>query len=144
MKLSDIATCLVLTAGIAVPSIAQQPSAAQPALAQHRAVTQIAGVENTKMGAYRALADLALQAFQKGDSATAAELARILERTWDAAEEHGGEASLLKRDKDLFEQIDQAMDAFIKPLIHYATQPPSAPAVQAAYNDYLGKLKQGD
>src|ERR1700753_4239360 len=45
-------------------------------------VTQAAEVDNTRMGSYRALAQLSFQAFQKGDSATAAELARILERTW--------------------------------------------------------------
>jgi hypothetical protein len=54
------------------------------------------------------------QAFPKGDNATSAELARILERTWDAAEEGGGDRSLAKTNKDLFEQIDKAMDVFIK------------------------------
>ena len=105
---------------------------------------QTAGVDNTKMGAYRALAQLSFQAFQKGEIASAAELARILERTWDAAEEHGGNTSLIKRNKDLFEQIDKTMDVFIKPLINYATKTPDSAAVQAAYDDYLEKLKQGD
>ena len=44
-----------------------------------------AGVDNTKMGPYRALAHLAYASFQKGDMATAAELAHILERVWDKA-----------------------------------------------------------
>jgi hypothetical protein len=56
-----------------------------------------------------ALAQLSFQAFQKGDNATAAELARILERTWDAAEEGGGDRTLANTNKDLFEQIDRAM-----------------------------------
>ena len=50
-------------------------------VAQDKKVTQTAGVDNTRMGAYRALARLTFQAFQRGDNATAAELARILERT---------------------------------------------------------------
>ena len=53
---------------------------------QEMNVTQTAGVDNTRMGAYRALAQLSYQAFQKGDNATEAELARILEGTWDQGE----------------------------------------------------------
>ena len=113
-------------------------------VAQEKKVTQTAGVDNTKMGPYRALAQLSFQAFKKGDNATAAELARILERTWDASEEGGSDTSLLKRNKDLFERLDKAMDVFIKPLINYATKTPDSAAVQAAYNDFLEKLKQGD
>jgi hypothetical protein len=126
------ATCLVLGMGFGGPSAGQEKT------------TQTAGVDNNKMGAYRALAELTLQAFQRGDKATAAELARILEKTWDAAEEHGGETSLAKRNEGLFEQIDHAMDAFIKPIIRYAAMSPKLAAVQVAYNDYLEKLQQGD
>jgi hypothetical protein len=54
-------------------------------LAEQQAVTQTAGVDNSRLGAYRALAQLSFQAFQKGDREIAAELARILERTLDAA-----------------------------------------------------------
>jgi hypothetical protein len=50
-------------------------------VAQGTKATQTAGVDNSRMGAYRALAQLAYQAFQKGDNATASELARVLERT---------------------------------------------------------------
>lgn len=132
-SLLGVGTCLVLATAVVTPSGAQEKN-----------VTQTAGVDNTKMGAYRALAQLCFQAYQKGDNATAAELARILERTWDAAEEHGGENSLGAKNKDLFEQIDQAMDAFIKPLIHYTTKAPDPAAVKAAYTDFLSKLKQGD
>jgi hypothetical protein len=112
--------------------------------AQAAAPSQASGVDNTKMGAYRALAQLSFQAFQKGDNATAAELARILERTWDADEEGGGDRSLAKTNKDLFEQIDHAMDVFIKPVMHYSAKAPDPAAVQTAYNDFLDKLKQGD
>lgn len=117
---------------------------AMPSTAEEHRVTQLAGVDNTAMGPYRALAQLAFQAFQKKDMAAAAELSRILERTWDAAEETGGPTSLGVKNKQLFEQIDKAMDAFIKPVLHYATKAPDPVAVNKAYNDFLGNLKQGD
>jgi hypothetical protein len=96
------------------------------------------------MGAYRALAHLCFEAFKSGDSARAAEMARVLESTWDAAEEDGGPNSLGVKNKDLFEQIDQAMDAFIKPILHYAKKAPDPAAVEAAYQEFLEKLKEGD
>jgi hypothetical protein len=108
-------------------------------LAQDKAPTQTAGVDNTKMGAYRALAQLSFQAFQKGDNAMAAELARILERTWDK-----GEGDLSKSNPDVWKQIDGSMDGFIKPVLHYAAKTPDPAAVQAAYNAYLEKLKLAD
>jgi hypothetical protein len=107
--------------------------------AQDKNPNQTAGVEDTKMGAYRALAQLSFQAFQKGDNATAATLARILERTWDK-----GEADFEKSNPDLRDKIDHAMDTFIKPIMAYASKRPDPTQVQAAYNDYLDKLKQGD
>jgi hypothetical protein len=115
-----------------------------PCVAQQKKVTQTAGVDDTRMGPYRALAQLSFQAFQKGDITAAAELARILERTWDAAEEGGGDRSLIKTNKDLFEQIDKAMDVYIKPIMRYASKAPEPAAAQAAYNDFLPNLKQGD
>jgi hypothetical protein len=53
--------------------------------AQEKHSPRTAGVDDTKMGPDRALTQLAVAASQKGDNATAAELARILERTWDKA-----------------------------------------------------------
>lgn len=127
-----------LAANLLLVSIAALAHAAEPK------VSHTAGVDNGRMGAYRALAQLSFQAFQKGDPAMAAELARILERTWDAAEEYGGPNSLGTKNKDLFEQIDEAMDDLIKPLIHYSAKAPDPAAVRAAYEDFLKKLKQGD
>jgi hypothetical protein len=86
-----------------------------PSLSQNKTSTQTSGVDDTRMGSYRALAQLSFQAFGKGDLATAGQLARILERTWDRGEEHGGEKSLGKTDPELFRQIDYAMDTFIAP-----------------------------
>jgi hypothetical protein len=56
-------------------------------LAQDRRTSQTAGVDNTKMGAYRALAQIAYSAFQNGDHSSAAQHAKILERVWDKAED---------------------------------------------------------
>jgi hypothetical protein len=131
--LLGIATCLVLVLGTAAPSIAQEQKA-----------RPTAGVDNTKMGPYRALAQLSFEAFQKGDNAAAAELARILEKTWDGAEEGGGPQSLIKTNKDLFKQVDTAMDAFIKPVMNYAAKAPNPSAVEEAYKEFLNKLKQVD
>jgi hypothetical protein len=126
-----LCTYLLLATMVAIPSWAQD-----------KGPKQTAGVDNTKMGAYRALAQLSFQGFQKGDNATAAELARILERTWDRGE--GQERQVGKPSRDLYNQIDEAMDVFIEPLMNYTARPPDASKVQAAYNDYLEKLKLAD
>jgi len=113
--------------------------------AQDKKVTQTAGVDNTRMGAYRALAQLAFQAFQRGDNATAAELSRVLERTWDQGEWHNSsDGSFCKANRSVCQPIDQAMDVFINPIMNYSKKAPDPAGVQAAYNDFLEKLKQAD
>jgi hypothetical protein len=126
----------LLSVGLAVALAA---ALSMTCLAQEKAPTQTAGVDNTKMGPYRALAELSYQAFQKGDNRTASELARILERTWDR-----GEGELSKSNHDVWEQIDGSMDDFIKPVMHYAAKAPDPAAVGTAYNKYLEKLKLAD
>jgi hypothetical protein len=112
--------------------------------AQEKHGPQTAGVDNTKMGPYRALAQLAYSAFQKGDTAEAAEIARILERVWDKAEDYGGDTALKKTNAQAFEQIDKAMDDFITPLMEYKTKAPDAARIKAAYGTYVEKLKLAD
>ena len=112
--------------------------------AQEKKMPQSSGVENTKMGPYRALAQHAFAEFQKGDTATAAQLARVLERVWDKAEDYGGDTALKKTHPDLFEQIDKAMDEFVNPLMEYKNKPPDTAKVKAAFNTYLDKLKLAD
>src|ERR1700731_3860135 len=91
---------------------------------QERKFPEAAGVNDSKMGPYRALAQLAFTASQKGDNVLAAKLARILERDWDKAEDYGGESALSKTNHALFEEIDKAMDHFISPLVaHVASAP---------------------
>ncbi|HYT24139.1 MAG TPA: hypothetical protein VEW05_28355 [Candidatus Polarisedimenticolia bacterium] len=112
---------------------------------QDKKVTQTAGVDNARMGAYRALAQLSFQAFQRGDNAAAAELARILERTWDQGEWHNSsESSFCKANRSVCQPIDQAMDVFMNPIMNYSKKVPDPTVVQAAYTDFLDKLKQVD
>ena len=111
-------------------------------LAQEKKVPQTNGVDNNKMGPYRALAQLAVAASQKGDHATAAELARILERAWDKAEDYGGDTALSKTNHTLFEQIDKAMDQLIDVLTGHA--PPDPTKLKTVYSAYLEKLKLAD
>jgi hypothetical protein len=124
---SCVSACVVIAIAVATSCQAQNKN------------PQTAGVEDTKMGPYRALAQLSFQAFQKGDNATAATLARILERTWDK-----GEVDFEKSNPDVRDKIDRAMDNFIKPIMEYASKRPDPSQVQAAYTDYLDKLKLGD
>jgi hypothetical protein len=126
----------LLSVGLAVTLAA---TLSMTCLAQEKAPRQTAGVENTKMGPYRAVAELSYQAFQKGDNRTPSELARILERTWE-----GGEGELSKGNHDVWDEIDGSMDEFFKPVMHYAAKAPDPAAVGAAYNKYLEKLKLAD
>lgn len=112
--------------------------------AQEKRVGQTNGVDNTKMGAYRALAQHIYADFQKGDVAAAAEMGRVLERVWDKAEDYGGDSALSKTNRRLFEEIDKAMDQFLTPLLEAKGKPPDTAKVKAAYNAYLEKLKLAD
>jgi F0F1-type ATP synthase membrane subunit c/vacuolar-type H+-ATPase subunit K len=119
-------------------------TAAGSAMAQEKKVAQTNGVDNSKMGAYRALAQHMFADFQKGDLAAAAELGTVLERLWDKAEEYGGDTALAKTNRKLFDEIDKAMDQFITPITEAKGKPPDASKVKAAFNAYLEKLKQAD
>ena len=112
--------------------------------AQQKKMPQTAGVDNSKMGPYRALAQLAYAASQKGDNATAATLAKILERTWDKSEDFGGDAALSKTNRSVFDEVDKSMDRFISVLLNYATSPPEPAAVKAAFSEYMTKLQLAD
>ena len=127
---TGMVACLILCAVASATTRADEQSASPAAR-----VT----VDDTKMGSYRALAELSYQAFQKGDNATAAVLARILERTWDK-----GEGDLRKSSPDTWSQIDSSMDGFIKPVMNYARSAPEPAKVEAAYKTFLEKLKQAD
>jgi len=112
--------------------------------AQEKKVAQMNGVDNTKMGAYRALAQNIYGDFQRGDLTAAAELSRVLERIWDKAEEYGGDTALAKTNRKLFDDIDKAMDQFITPLMEAKGKSPDPAKVKAAFTVYLEKLKLAD
>lgn len=132
----------VAAAPVVIPATSRVPARLLMPQAAHQPPN--AGVDNTKMGPYRALAKLAYASFQKGDSATAAQLAHILERVWDKAEDYGGDTALSRTNPNLFKQVDKAMDEFITPLENYAKGAPEAAKVKAAYNAYLDELKLAD
>lgn len=114
------------------------------AIAQEKKMAQANGVDNSKMGPYRALAQHIYGDFQKGDVAGAAALGRVLERLWDKAEDYGGDTALSKTNHRLFEEIDKAMDEFLTPLWEAKAKPPDPGKVKAAYSVYLEKLKLAD
>jgi len=133
-RIQRIGMCLAIGASIVMSGQGQE-----------KRVTQSAGVDNTRMGAYRALAQLSFQALQKGDNVTAAELARILEATWDRGEwRNSSPSSLCNTNRAVCQPIDHALDVFISPIMNYAEKAPDPNAVQAAYGDFLDKLKQAD
>ncbi len=132
------ALIVIFTAALLVCAVAV------PLSAQEKRTPQTAGVDNSKMGPYRALAQLAYAASQKGDHATAATLAKILERTWDKAEDYGGDTALSKTNNAIYEQIDKAMDQFISLFLDHPSAAPDAAKLKVAYNLYLEKLKLAD
>ncbi len=144
-----IATCVAggAVAAPAVPqAVSQTANVGHEAPVQAAGPSQTAGVDNDAMGPYRALAQLSYQAFQSGDLARAAELSRILERTWDHGEWHNQTerpaGSWCKSNHTACAQVDKAMDVYIGPLIQYAVKPPDSNAVQAAYKAFLEQLNK--
>ncbi len=119
-------------------------AAAMPAWAQEKKVAQTNGVDNSKMGAYRALAQHIYADFQKGDLAGAALMAKVLERVWDKAEDYGGDTALSKTNHGLFEQIDKAMDDFLSQITDAKGKAPDPATVKTAFKAYLDKLKLAD
>jgi len=119
-------------------------AAAVPAGAQEKKLAQTNGVDNSKMGAYRALAQHIYADFQKGDLAAAAVMAKVLERLWDKAEDYGGDTALSKTNNGLFEQIDKAMDDFLSQITEAKGKAPDPAKVKATFKSYLDKLKLAD
>lgn len=119
-------------------------AASGAAVAQEKKVAQSNGVDNSKMGPYRALAQHIYGDFQKGDVAGAAAMGRVLERVWDKAEDYGGDTALSKTNRKVFDEIDKAMDDFLTPIWEAKGKAPDAAKVKAAYNAYLERLKLAD
>ncbi len=85
------------------------------------------------MTTYRMLAADTLTAFKAHDMSTAKTKARELEVAWDSREK-----ALEKSSPEVWNQIDKAMDAFIKPM---KDKSPDPVKVQAAYDAFIAKLQ---
>jgi hypothetical protein len=124
---------LVLFFGFTLPGLSQQTASAPMVKAD-------IDPDQGKMGIYRALAQLAYQAYVNKDDHTAAVLGRILERCWDK-----GEADLRKSAPDRWSAIDQSMDGFIKPLTGFSRNGRGDERKErAAYEAYLKALADAD
>src|SRR5258708_3413120 len=125
----SIAMLGTLTAYGTIAPSAQEP---KPAVDQSKPTAGTA-VADDNMTPYRKLATDTLQAFTAHDMPTAKKKARELEVAWDTREK-----ALRKNSPDLWGQIDQAMDAFIKPV---QGKSPDPTKVQTAYETFMAKLQ---
>ena len=90
-------------------------------------------VQDDNMTPYRNLAAATLTAFKANDLATARKKAKELESAWDK-----NEKALQESSRSVWDQIDKAMDDFIKPL---SAKAPDAAKVQATYDAFIAKLQ---
>jgi len=123
-----IGTLVMFTVSGALTSSAQ---ASTPAPDQSQPATATPADDN--MTPYRKLATDTLTAFKAHDMANARKKAKELETAWDKDQK-----ALQKESRDVWNQIDKAMDDFIKPLQDKA---PDAAKVQAAYDTFIAKLQ---
>ena len=79
-----------------------------------------------------------MEAVQRKDMSTAADLCDALESLWDRAE-----VDLQRKDMSAFQQIDHAMDNFIRPIMRYQSVPTDLPELKRVYGEYLKKLELG-
>src|ERR1051326_3812135 len=98
-----------------------------------RPIARAAASADDNMTPYRKLAEDTLTAFKAHDLAAAKKKAKELETAWDK-----NEKALQKKSPDVWKQIDQAMDDFIKPL---NAKSPDAARVQAGYDAFIAKLQ---
>jgi hypothetical protein len=123
-----IVTLAMFTASGTLTSVAQASMPA-PARSQQAAATSA----DDNMTPYRKLAADTLTAFKAHDMAGARKKAKELESAWDKDQK-----ALQKKSPDVWNQIDKAMDDFIKPL---GDKAPDAAKVQAAYDTFIAKLQ---
>lgn len=88
-------------------------------------------------GIYCAMADLVLESALKNDFPRAVTLSKILEVMFDRAE-HG----FHERQPEKWVEIDEAMDAFIRPIILYAGAIPEPAGMKVTHDDFVMKLRQ--
>lgn len=122
-----IATLVMFTVAGTLTSSAQA-SIARPDRSQAAATPA-----DDNMTPYRKLAADTLTAFKGHDMVSARKKAKELETAWDKDQK-----ALQKQSPDVWNQIDKAMDGFIKPLQDKA---PDAGKVQTAYDTFIAKLQ---
>jgi hypothetical protein len=88
-----------------------------------------------------ALAQYTFWAFKNGDCENAAILAKVLDITWNLGEGRANDTALMGYNRKLYRQLDEAMDQFIEPLDECQQNPPDTSKVEAAYSNYINKLK---
>ena len=127
VNLARLTATILIGVGVCSASVAA-PRAARP-LAQEAESAQA----TDNMTPYRNMAADTLKAFQAGDKAAAKADAQKLEKAWDTEQK-----DLKAKSPDTWKAIDDAMDAFIKPIMKQSS--PDAAKVQAAYDDFIAKL----
>jgi hypothetical protein len=108
---------------------------AVPLAADARPKPYVAAQSDAQISRYKGLATDALNAYKSGDMATAKAKSKELEKAWDTEQN-----ALKAKSPDVWKAIDDAMDAFIKPLMKGSA--PAADKVQAAYDDFIAKLER--
>ena len=109
-------------------------ASAQEPKPMNQSTTAGGSAADDNMTPYRKLAADTLTAFKAHDMTTAKKKARELEVAWD-----NGEKALQKKSPKVWDQIDKAMDDFIKPVMN--DKSPDAAKVQSAYDAFVAKLQ---
>lgn len=123
-RLVRIPALLVAAGALSVGALAAPKPLPAPAAAAQAA---------DSMSRYRDMAASTLDAFKAGDKAGAKTKARDLEKAWDSEQK-----TLKSKSPDTWKAVDDAMDAFIKPLMKGGS--PDAASVQSAYDAFLARL----
>lgn len=89
-----------------------------------------------KLNRFRSLARMAMDSVTKNDMAAARNYCHTLESEWDQ-----GASGLQRTSPQVWNQIDQAMDDFIHPIINSGTGVHDKAALNTAYQNFLDKLK---
>ncbi|MGH9640843.1 MAG: beta-propeller fold lactonase family protein [Terriglobales bacterium] len=89
-----------------------------------------------KLEHFRMLAKQAMDAVAKNDLPSATKLCQTLETEWDS-----GELDLRRSSPDVWNQVDEAMDNFIRPITTAGGVSPNPAALNTAYQNFLVKLK---
>lgn len=89
-----------------------------------------------KLDRFRSLAQMAMDAVKKNDLAAASKFCQTLELEWDE-----GEQALRQSSPEVWNQIDQALDDFIHPIMRSGGVAPDAAALNTLYQNFLTKLR---